>query len=1086
MIPDQYFSLCPVKFLELQSFNETAMFRQFKHFTFLLLAFGAFNLHAQYNFESKKAEKLYLKLEEYYEEADYEKILEAESDIESFFFAKQDTLTALMYSFLAESYYYGMDDVLKGIELYSREFELRRQLPETPDQDHVDLVYNLATLMDEAGQYTESEQLYLDLLDDLDKKKSEDYADVALGLLDHYTFTSEADKGLKFLKRSRSAFEKGSYEQAMSLKAEGDYLEIQGQFSKAIARYNDALEILDVTGYYPSREYVNILNSVALVHMNRSDLPKAESILNEAIQTLTRMGGDDEVELAGTQFNRAQVFFEYGLYDEALKDFFEIYEADKEVYGEESYFVAVTELVIGDIYFEQGNYTGALTYYNQAKSKFEAIGEESSINYGRVLSGLMRIHGKRGEFEEAQQYGEQVISFYTEFFGDDHHEYASALSNYAEIIQRKGNLDQAEDYLSQVNRIRAKRLGNKHPLYARSLRKLAILKWLKDDIGDALDLYDETFNNYFTQINTYFPILSEQEKSKFYYNTLRPTFEQFNSFVVEKNTDNKDLVGRMYDFQLATKGLILQATNKVRESILDSKDTTLINQYDEWIAQKELLAKLFSSSEIEAEERNAAIDSLTELTNNLEKQLSQSSNAFASAYSNQQVSWKAIQAKLRPGEAAVEIVRFRDFDPDSAGIYTDEVYYAALILTSETVENPEMVVMRNGALMEGKFLSNYRNAIKYQVNENYSYQLFWRPIGNRLRGIKKIYFSPDGVYNQISIYTLQNPASKKFTIDEFEIQLVNNTKDLLSYDFSAQSNFNNTAYLFGFPNYNLGALESQQSSSGTKTDLSDYSQAAAENRGTRGGGERGARGSRGNRGERGSGFQGSLPRGIRGNLLRYMRSNQTLALLPGTKKEVGLIDSLYKKSNFPPTVYLSNEALEESIKQVKAPQTLHIATHGFFLENEEGAEDADAYVENPLLRSGLVLAGANSYITTGSVDDAGTYEEDGILTAYEAMNLNLDNTELVVLSACETGLGEIKNGEGVFGLQRAFQVAGADAIIMSMWTVDDNATQELMTNFYEEWLKSGNKHKSFITAQKRLKEKRPAPYFWGAFVMIGN
>ena len=218
-----------------------------------------------------------------------------------------------------------------------------------------------------------------------------------------------------------------------------------------------------------------------------------------------------------------------------------------------------------------------------------------------------------------------------------------------------------------------------------------------------------------------------------------------------------------------------------------------------------------------------------------------------------------------------------------------------------------------------------------------------------------------------------------------------------------------------------------------------------------------------------------------------MRSNSLLVLLPGTKKEVELIDSLYDISSIEREVFMSDQAIEEVVKELNNPKALHIATHGFFLDDPGPSTDrADGYVENPLLRSGLIMAGANSFIRSGQISENMDLNDDGILTAYEAMNLPLDNTDIVVLSACETGLGEIKNGEGVFGLQRAFQVAGADAIIMSMWTVDDAATQEFMTIFYEDWLKSGDKRIAFRSAQLRLKSKFSSPYYWGAFVMVGN
>jgi CHAT domain-containing protein len=214
------------------------------------------------------------------------------------------------------------------------------------------------------------------------------------------------------------------------------------------------------------------------------------------------------------------------------------------------------------------------------------------------------------------------------------------------------------------------------------------------------------------------------------------------------------------------------------------------------------------------------------------------------------------------------------------------------------------------------------------------------------------------------------------------------------------------------------------------------------------------------------------------------------ASLPGTKKEIEAISKLLAASGCKVTQHLQKNATEENIKEASGNGLVHIATHGFFAPEKEirdgsvfGIHSENAS-NNPLLRSGLIMANVNDLNSETGADLSDI--ENGVLTAYEAMNLNFTGTSLVILSACETGLGEVKSGEGVYGLQRAFLVAGAETLIMSLWKVDDEATQQLMTNFYTNWIASGNKQSAFKQAQLQLMAKFPEPYFWGAFVMVGN
>jgi CHAT domain-containing protein len=337
-------------------------------------------------------------------------------------------------------------------------------------------------------------------------------------------------------------------------------------------------------------------------------------------------------------------------------------------------------------------------------------------------------------------------------------------------------------------------------------------------------------------------------------------------------------------------------------------------------------------------------------------------------------------------------------------------------------------VIANGNELEGRLISFYRNAIESRIEDQLTYEKFWRPIKMELSGISKIYFSPDGVYNQINLNTLYNSSLNKYLIDEVELVYLTNTADLLK-TYKTPS-LTSTGILFGRPDYDF----LQPVTPRAMADGKEYGK-----------------------------------RNILADDLVELK-NQDFEDLPGTETEIGTIEKALVSRKIEVRTYKGTDAREEMVKSVSNPSLLHIATHGFFVD------DAASQI-NPMIRSGLVLAGVkNQGVESG---------DDGILTAYEATNLNLEQTSLVALSACETGLGEIRNGEGVYGLQRAIIVAGAHNLLMSLWKVDDTATATLMSDFYENWNFDDNQT-VFRKAQMELRKKYPEPYYWGAFIMLGK
>jgi CHAT domain-containing protein len=626
------------------------------------------------------------------------------------------------------------------------------------------------------------------------------------------------------------------------------------------------------------------------------------------------------------------------------------------------------------------------------------------------------------------------------------------------LCSRQGKDAEAQSLQERALKIRQETLGPDHPDLGNSLSQAAILHYSRDLPDQAEPLFDQTLQNLKRQFEQHFTYMSEKERLLFL-DTTSNIFPVYFSFCLRYKDRNPQLVGRMYDVLLWHKGFVTNSIAALRTWIEASGDKEAIAVLDKLTAKRsQLAALLFAKPADRAQWRNN-IEQLEREANEAERQLVKRSTVLGEEKKLLRVTWRDVQKALRKEEAAVEIVRFPFYDGKR---WTGATYYVALIVTPETRDAPALVLLGEGEKLERAALFEYREwadrrgASTIAVPEASVYDALWKPLEGALAGRKRIYLSPDGILNQVSFGILPS-GDGSLLVERYDLHVVSSTKDILREGRAASGN---TAVLIGNPSF--GLEEAQQRAVVRALQKTEQSK--------------------------------SLLAMVGSGLLSREQRGTGLASLPGTKEELESVSSLLKKHQWKVQVDTEEEALEETVKHVRSPRILHIATHGFFFPDQRDSrrdtpDNLPSGREDPMLRSGLYFAGANRVLwgTPRSRD-----LEDGVLTAYEATGLNLQGTELVVLSACNTGLGRAKSGEGVFGLRRALQMAGAEAVLMSMWSVPDRETQELMTLFYSKWLSGKNKHEALREAQLQLRAKikerdgQDLPFYWGGFVLVGR
>lgn len=924
-------------------------------------------------------------------------------------------------------------------------------------------------LKDFRGNLTEALQSQIVILADLKTR-----FDTA-----HVRYTVEKQKLLQFLMR------KGSYESVEAaieqiLKVyeregnvlfniyQAEALEIAAQFYATMGLYSEAQDALLRSNRKFAKTTSGTGNSssddeLAKLYIQMGRFYDADRLLKKSIETReTRFGDESRFlispyrEMANLQMNY------YGNYVEADKYIGRATEIAAKIYGEESVEAAQCLAVSANMANAIGDFAKAAeTWQKVIEIKSKSLGEKSIDLASNYLDYAVAKFNNKEPQAEVDSLLEKSMIAISSNIGMYNPAYAQVLKSSAKVYLKSGQRKRARMNLEQSQQIWEK-LSTKNSANRWEINhELALVLMDEAEFAQAEKILLETSKNFkkiFGERHPkYIETLSDLAKLYFIQNSPKQAFENIDIVLSAYKTYIKESFPALSEREKSNYWNLIREKfefyNNLVFKFAPQDNSRIASLLDNALLTKTLL--LGSSVRVRSAILNSNNDSLINNYNQwilkqelygkvlamsqeqrkqeqldpqkIKKEIETLNKILtrqseAFVSDEQSVIWQQVQAALNKNEYAVEMIRYRTFDVS----FTDSVVYSALILKGEG--NVSYVNIPSGRFLETKGLTYYKNVTGLKRDDRLSYQIFWKPIDDFIPNNSRIFFSAEGAYTQINPEGLMI-EDEVYVIDRMEVVLVGSTGDLVQRSKTSKFVNNNEFVIIGNPKF--------------------YSDVSEE---------------------------------------ELFSVRRPIPQLKGAEQEALELKRILSSKGVKLNFFLRSGATEDTLRTVKNPRVFHIATHGFFEAQKSQNSNAlalneNATFDNPLLRSGLMLSEAGDLMQSKNYFEYN--KKPGVLTAYEVVNLNFDNTELVVLSACETGKGDVKEGDGVFGLQRAFFVAGAKSLIMSLFKVDDEATKKLMLIFYQKWLETGDRRKAFYEAKKELRKEYEHPYYWASFVMLG-
>ena len=617
----------------------------------------------------------------------------------------------------------------------------------------------------------------------------------------------------------------------------------------------------------------------------------------------------------------------------------------------------------------------------------------------------------------------------------------------------QGRLPEADQLLTEALALAEKILGTLHNYTFEALNGLADVKEAANQLSSAVDLRDEGFQRRSEFLDRMLWVTGENAREG-YIRLHRPEFNDYISLLNKIDSPNSGQ--KIIDASIQRKGLLLKVTSEIQQIATLSDDPKLRSIAIELeMARKELAARTLSGPTAETKDNHVEVLYDLELkVNELQGQLGRESVRYRTSIA--QVSAAALEGVLAEGNALVDFLVYEE---------EGEAKLVAGVAVKEGDQVRYELVSYDDRKAIEDIIIEYRSIIQDDGADEdeqleiglIAYELIWQPVQEVLGDSEYVYLIPDGTLNILPFNAIVT-EEEEYLIQALDVHILTSARDLLPNQYRLADG---QYVVLAGPDYDSEDVVSEEEMSAAL-------------------------------GKRAS----SLQQGLRGAGSGLRGLN--FAPLPGAELEGRIIVDQVAENNAEREVFFGRQAEEQVLLNLdKPPRILHMATHGFFLEADENLRKrllklqrgADLQVpppgDNPLLRAGLAFAGINTNAQfLGDIDTA----NDGVLTALEVLGLNLSGTRLVVLSACETGLGEIHEGEGVYGLRRSFQEAGVAEVISSLWEVSDAGTQALMTDFYDRLLGGQPAREALRDAQLALLDSPEwgYPYVWSAFMIVGS